>query len=101
MDGALERGRDSFARKAWGAAFAELSAADADAPLQPEDLRLLETSAALIGKDDEAEHYGTRAHHALLRRGDRPGAARAAFWLGMRLFNQGEMAKGGGWLARA
>jgi DNA-binding CsgD family transcriptional regulator len=101
MDGALERGRESFARKAWGAAFAELSAADADGPLQPEDLELLATSAALIGKDDEAEHHGTRAHHEYLGRGDRPRAARAAFWLGMRLLNQGEPAKAGGWMARA
>ncbi|MFL5797643.1 MAG: LuxR C-terminal-related transcriptional regulator [Actinomycetota bacterium] len=101
MDGALERGRESFARKAWGAAFAELSAADADGPLGPEDLELLATSAALIAKDDETEHYATRAHHEFLRRGDRPGAARAAFWLGMQLFNQGEPARAGGWLARA
>ena len=101
MDSALERGRASFAGKAWGAAFAELSAADADGPLGPEDLQLLATSAALIGKDDEAEHFGTCAHHEFLRLGDRPMAARAAFWLGMRLFNLGEFARGGGWLARS
>src|SRR5436190_9718401 len=101
MDTALERGRESFARRAWGAAFAELSAADADGPLGPEDLQLLATSAQLIGKDDETEHSTTRAHHEFLRRGDRPAAARAAFWLGMNLFNRGEPAKAGGWLARA
>ena len=101
MDSALDRGRDSYARKAWGAAFAELSAADADAPLEPEDLTLLAIAAALMAKDEESEHYATRAHHEFLARGDLPGGARAAFWLGMRLMSQGEFARAGGWLARA
>ena len=34
---ALDRGRESFRRRAWGAAFAELTAADQDEPLSPLD----------------------------------------------------------------
>src|SRR5206468_1912178 len=40
-DSALDRGRKSFDRRAWGAAFAELTAADQDEPLGPEDLERL------------------------------------------------------------
>src|SRR5919201_431513 len=81
--GALQRGRESFARRAWGAAFAKLTAAD------------------LISKDEESDDIRTRAHHEYLRTGDAPGAARVAFWLAMALFNRGEHARGGGWMARA
>ena len=42
-----------------------------------------------------------RAHHEFLRRGDAERAARCAFWLAFSLLNQGELARGGGWLARA
>jgi hypothetical protein len=99
-EGALERGRESFARQAWGEAFAELTAADHDEPLAAEDLERLGMVAALIGKDEESDDIRTRAHHEYLRMGDSSGAARVAFWLAMALFNRGEHARGGGWIAR-
>ena len=97
---ALDRGRASFERKAWGAAFAELTAADQDEPLEPEDLERLSIAATLIGKDDDAVAILTRCHHEHLRRGNPARAARLAFWCAMSLFNRGEEAQGGGWLAR-
>jgi DNA-binding NarL/FixJ family response regulator len=100
-DSALDRGRASFARRAWGAAFAELTAADQDEPLEAQDLERLAVAAAMVGKDDESDDIATRAHHEFLRVGDLPRAARAAFWLGMSLFNRGEMSRAGGWMARA
>jgi DNA-binding NarL/FixJ family response regulator len=100
-DSALDRGRESFRRRAWGAAFAELTAADQDQPLGPRDLELLAMASALIGKDDESDDITIRAHHENLRLGDLPRAARAAFWLGMSLHNRGEMARSGGWMVRA
>jgi len=100
-DNALDRGRESFQRKQWGSAFAELTAADLDEPLGPEDLERLGVAAALIGKDEESDDLSTRAHHEFLRLGNPARAARAAFWLGMSLFNRGEMSRAGGWLARA
>jgi DNA-binding CsgD family transcriptional regulator len=100
-DTALDRGRASFARRAWGSAYAELSAADQDEPLAAEDLERLSMAASLIGKDDESDDIGTRAHHEHLRLGDPCRAARVGFWLGMSLFNRGELARSGGWMARA
>jgi DNA-binding CsgD family transcriptional regulator len=97
----LEGGRDAYARQAWGDAFARLSAADKESPLEPEDLELLGVAAGLLGRDEDTADIGARAHHEYLGRGDVPRAARIAFWIGMSLLNRGEMARGGGWIARA
>ena len=45
----LERGRESFRRQEWGDAFAHLSAADHEAPLEPEDLERLATGLYFVG----------------------------------------------------
>ena len=98
---ALERGRELYARKAWAESYRLLQAADRDAPLEPEDLERLAIAAYLVGRDDESEAFTARAHQAFLDRGDREGAARAAFWLGFALMERGAMAPASGWLARA
>ena len=98
---ALDRGRESFGRRAWGDAYAQLSAADRESPLEPEDLERLATAAYLVGRDDDSADVWTRAHHACLRRGSVERAARCAFWLAFGLLLKGELARGGGWLARA
>jgi DNA-binding NarL/FixJ family response regulator len=98
---ALDRGRGSFARQAWGDAFAQLSAADHDAPLEPEDLERFATAAYLVGRDADSADIWARAHHEFLIRGDVERAARCAFWLAFGLLNRGELARGGGWIARA
>jgi hypothetical protein len=46
---ALDRGRQLFGRRAWAGALAELSAADRDASLAPDDLERLATAAYLAG----------------------------------------------------
>jgi tetratricopeptide (TPR) repeat protein len=97
---ALDRGRESFGRRAWADAFAQLSAADRESPLEAEDLERLATAAFLIGRDDDGAEVGTRAHQAFLRRGDVERAVRGAFWLAFGLLNRGEVARGGGWVAR-
>ncbi len=96
----LERGRTAFGRQAWGDAHAHLSAADREAALQPEDIERLAVAAHLVGRDAESTDAWTRAHHAFLGRGDAPGAARCAFWLGFTSLIAGETAVSGGWLAR-
>ena len=53
---ALARGRECFARRAWADAFAELSAADREARLEPEDLERLATAAYLIGSDEAVSY---------------------------------------------
>jgi DNA-binding CsgD family transcriptional regulator len=98
---ALEAGRSSFEAEAWGDAHALLTAADQRSPLEIEDLERLAQAAALVGRESESDDLWTRAHQECLRLEDPVRAARCAFWLGMRLMNSGEMARGGGWLARA
>jgi DNA-binding NarL/FixJ family response regulator len=101
MGTTLERGRGAFDRQAWGDAYSQLSVADQETPLQPDDLERLATAAYLIGKDDDSADVWARAHHERLLRGEKASAARCAFWLGFGLVLQGEMARGGGWKARA
>jgi ATP/maltotriose-dependent transcriptional regulator MalT len=97
----LERGRQHFAGGAWREAHEALSRADTEAPLGPGDLELLATSAYMLGL--ESDYYGTleRAHRAHLDAGEELAGARAAFWIGVNLAQQGEMARASGWLGRA
>jgi DNA-binding NarL/FixJ family response regulator len=97
---ALDRGRESFGRRAWADAFAQLSAADGVSPLEAEDLERLATAAYLIGRDDDGADAGARAHHEFLRQGSVERAVRGAFWLAFGLLSRGEVARGGGWVAR-
>jgi DNA-binding CsgD family transcriptional regulator len=89
-----------MARRAWSEAFTQLAAADRETPLAPFDLDALALAARLIGKDEEAVEAWTRAHQANLAEGDLGAAAQDAFWLALTLLFQGDMARGGGWLAR-
>ncbi len=97
----LERGRESYGRRAWGDAYQSLSLADQAAPLGAEDLELLAISAFLIGRDDDHVRVLDRAYHAHLDAGQGARAARCAFWLGLRLLLRGETGRATGWLARA
>ncbi len=98
---ALIRGRESFGRRAWGDAYAYLSVADREASLEPEDLEMLAVAAHLVGRNSDSAEILVRAHQECLRRGHVARAARCAFWLAFGLLSRGEMAQGGGWLARA
>jgi DNA-binding CsgD family transcriptional regulator len=99
--GALDRGREFFGRRAWEDAFAELAAADREAALELEDLERLAVAAYLVGADGESDDAWLRAHHECLRLGHVVRAARCAGMLAQGLLLRGEMAPGGGWLARA
>ena len=52
---ALDRGRESFGRQAWGDAYTQLSAADRETSLEREDLERFATAAYLLGRDAEME----------------------------------------------
>ena len=99
-DGLLQA-RESFVRSAWSDAYAGLAAADARGPLASEDLERFAIAAYLLGRADDADSAGSRAHLEAVREGDVARAARAAIWLGMGLMQRGEMAQAGGWIARA
>jgi len=98
---ALGRGRDAYSHQIWGDAYALLTAADRQAPLGPDDLERLAVTARMVGKDAECADLWARAHQDCLRLGETERAVRYAFWLAFGLFDHGEMARGGGWLARA
>ena len=98
---ALEQGRESFQKQAWAAAFSQLSAADSESPLDPEDLAQLAQAALLIGRESEGIQLLTRSHQGFLSQGDMQSAARYAFWLGFTLLIAGESAKASGWLSRS
>ncbi|MFI5118957.1 MAG: LuxR C-terminal-related transcriptional regulator [Thermoanaerobaculia bacterium] len=98
---ALERGREAFERQAWGKAYAQLSAADREGPLEPGDLESLATAAHLVGRDGESSGVWARAHDAYVHRGDAPRGARCAFHVALPLILKGETARGGGWVSRA
>ncbi|HEY5857972.1 MAG TPA: LuxR C-terminal-related transcriptional regulator [Aldersonia sp.] len=98
---ALDRGRLSYERQAWEDAYALLSAADRTAPLDPDDLERLATAAYLVGRQDDCDDLGARAHREFLNRGEVERAVRCAFWLAFGFLNRGDEARSGGWIARA
>jgi DNA-binding NarL/FixJ family response regulator len=98
---AVARGRAAFAAKAWADAYARLSVADREGPLDPFDLERLATAARLTGSDAESADLWARAHQAFLASGDQERAVRCAVRLATRLLVDGEPARSGGWLARA
>lgn len=103
--GTVERGREAFGRQAWTEAYDALTAVAAAGeraePLDAEDLERLAVAAYLVGRDDESAQAWEAAHHACLQLEDPDRAALCAFWLGLSLMLRGEMARAGGWLARA
>ena len=97
----LDRGRESYARRAWLDAFTALSKADELAPLSAPDLELLATAASLTGRMDEYLALLERAHLAHIEAGENLAAAGCAGWLGMTLAVRGDMGPAGGWFARS
>ena len=98
---ALRRGRELVRNQAWGAAFAEFSAADREAPLESQDLLSLALIAHLLGRDADNVALLSRAHQSFLKDEEVKSAVRCAFWLGFSAMLNGDMAQAGGWLARA
>jgi DNA-binding CsgD family transcriptional regulator len=96
----LKLAGDAYARRAWGEAYAQLTAVDAEQPLHPQHLEQLAVAAHCIGKADEAVDAWGRAHAGYLMAGDAENAAMAAAWCSFTLITNGEFVRGNGWLAR-
>lgn len=96
----LERGREASRQQAWIEAHALLSAAQRNAPLEPEDLERLALAAYLVGNDDGCAAAWLGAHQGFTRRGEVRRAARCAFWQACGLLFRGELAPAMGWIAR-
>lgn len=97
----LALGREACERRAWDEAYRSLSAADEASPLGVEDLERLAMAAYLGGRDGAYLRSLERAYHAYLDGGTCLRAARAAFWLGLRLAFRGEAGRATGWFGRA
>jgi len=97
---ALDQGRESFQKQSWGAAFAHLSEADRESPLEPETLVEFAQAALLTGREAEGADLLARAHQGFLNLAATLPAARCAFWLGFTSLINGEFAKASGWLSR-
>jgi DNA-binding CsgD family transcriptional regulator len=97
---ALERGRAFYERRAWAHAYRALAQADQAEPLRPAELELFAWSAGLSGRVDDFLRLLERLYQIHLEKKEHGRAARAAFWLGLRLSALGEQGRGGGWLAR-
>lgn len=99
--GELERGREAFERRAWGAAFDELRSSDFKASLTPEDLERLGEAARWSRHFDEMFDTFERAAAAYEGAGDRRSAARVAVKLTIEHHARHGDALAAGWLARA
>ncbi|HEU4786963.1 MAG TPA: hypothetical protein VFS57_06135, partial [Gemmatimonadaceae bacterium] len=92
--GGRDRVQNALERQAWTEEFTLLATADREQPLDAAGLERLGAAAYLIGRDDASTEALTRAHHAYDQAGDAEASARCAFWLGFRLYMQGEQARG-------
>ena len=100
MQDPLQRGRQSFERRAWLDAYQALRVADQEEPLAVDDLDRLATSAYLVGRELEFVQYLERLHRIHLDAGAPQRAARYAFWLGLTLLFRGQAAQSNAWIAR-
>lgn len=97
----LLRGRACYERGEWNDAFELLALEDESQPLDLADLHRLAGSAGLTARDEHMLAAQERLYHAYLESDQNLAAARAAFWIGFRLFARGEPARASGWLTRA
>jgi hypothetical protein len=80
----LERGRRSYAARAWLDAYESLARADQAVPLRAEDIELLATAAYMLGREDESMSLLERAHHVYVDAGEARRAASCAGWIGTK-----------------
>jgi ATP/maltotriose-dependent transcriptional regulator MalT len=97
----LDRGGAAYEARRWHEAAERLGAADLADPLARDDLERLAWSYGLSGRTDLLLETLERLHDLNVHVGDARRAARAAFWLGFRLLQLGEMGRGTGWIASA
>jgi DNA-binding CsgD family transcriptional regulator len=84
----------------WSGYVDALVKRDGDDGLGRAELERLGTAAYLCGREGLCEDGWTRAHRLAVEHEDWSRAARTAFWLWYVKANSGQMAVGGGWLAR-
>ncbi|HVU60511.1 MAG TPA: LuxR C-terminal-related transcriptional regulator [Mycobacteriales bacterium] len=98
---ALAAADSAYAARAWGEAYAQLSAADAEHLLDARRLEQLAITAHCLGRNDESVAAWSRAFDAHLESDDVAAAAAAASWCAFGLLTRGEVVPGSGWVERA
>ena len=96
----LVRARDAYERREWVSAYGRLSDLDAST-LTADDFANLATAAYLLGHKNDCVQALQRAYQANLDAGDTLAAVRSGFWVALVLNTSGEVAVGGGWVARS
>jgi len=96
----LARARTAFERREWVAAYDALARTD-ESSMLADDFARLSTTAFLLGRKNDCIQAMQRAYKAHLDVGETTSAIRCAFWLAMVLMRSGEVAVGGGWVARS
>jgi DNA-binding CsgD family transcriptional regulator len=99
--GALDVAQRAYADRAWGEAYAQFTAADAEQPLGGKHLEQLAISAHCLGRNDESVAAWTRAFTTHVASNDVVAATSAACWCAFGLLTRGEFVLGSGWLERA
>jgi DNA-binding CsgD family transcriptional regulator len=97
----LRQARESYARRAWGDAYAGYQAATADADFELDDLECFAIAAHLLGRSEERLEILARGYREALRVGNHTRAARFAFWAGHPLTVAGRVSEASGWFTRA
>jgi DNA-binding CsgD family transcriptional regulator len=98
---ALQRARAHYAGKAWREAHDAWCQADAQAPLELDDLWRWVWASSLCGQDQASFAVLERIYQAHAEAADPRPAARAAFWLGFRATRVAETSRASAWLGRA
>lgn len=101
MSSSPERARRAAASYAWAEAFELFGAADAEAPLDPDDLDSMADAAWWIGKMRHCIALRERAHAAYLKQGNNRRAARVAIELADHHSDLLEPSVASAWLQRA
>jgi DNA-binding NarL/FixJ family response regulator len=96
----LAAARAAFDERRWIDVLALMATAEAEAPLEVEDLERWGRAASIQGRDDVSFSLLARCYE-ISHEHDPGRAAHHAFWYGYRLLSLGETAQGGAWLARA
>lgn len=99
-DSRLAIGDVASSPSGWTGYVDTLVTRDADGGLGLVELERLGTAAYLCGQEDLCEDAWTRSHRLSVEQNDWSRAARTAFWIWYVKANCGQMAVGGGWLAR-
>ena len=97
----LREARTAYAERAWQRAYDAFAAAESEAPLDAEDYHRFAVCAHLLARLPDYFAIRERAYQSLLDRGEPLAAAEAALWVGIQKVVRGDVAEGGGWIARA